>query len=275
VAMSIFDEPKIDTHCHLLDPDHFPYAPDVSYKPAGQEIGGGAYFSHVMNTYGVHHALLVGPNSGYNLDNRCLLDAIQQSHGKFKGIIVVKNDISKEELAKYKSQGVVGVAMNVALNGVDYYANTQALLGHLADLDMFIQYQVEHDQLNQFVPMVLNAGVRVLVDHCGRPTVAEGISQAGFQAMLKLAKEGFAHVKLSGFYKFSQKGYPFLDTDAYQDAILDVCGLEQCIWASDWPYLKAPYRLDYGPMLKLVEQRFTLEQRKTLFWDTPKKLFGF
>lgn len=273
--MSIFDEPKIDTHCHLLDPDNFPYAPDVSYKPAGQEVGGGSYFSHVMNTYGVHHALLVGPNSGYNLDNRCLLDAIKQGNGRFKGIVVVKNDISKEELAIYKSQGVVGVAMNVALNGIDYYADTQPLLKRLADLDMFVQYQVEHEQLNHFVPLVINAGVKVLVDHCGRPTVADGIAQSGFQAMLTLAKEGLAHVKLSGFYKFSQVGYPFFDTDAYQDTILATCGLEQCIWASDWPYLKAPYRLDYGPMLKLVEKKFTPEQRKILFWDTPKKLFGF
>lgn len=273
--MSIFEERKIDTHCHLLDPKIFPYAPDVSYKPAGQEIGGGSYFSHVMDTYGVQHALLVGPNSGYNLDNRCLLDAIKQGHGRFKGIIVVKNDISKEELAVYKSQGVVGIAMNVALNGVAYYANTQRLLKDLADLDMFIQYQVEHDQLSQFVPWVLDAGVKVLVDHCGRPTVADGLSQSGFQAMLNLGKQKLAHIKLSGFYKFSKEGYPFSDTDAYQDAILSSCGLEQCIWASDWPYLKAPYRLDYGPMLKLVEKRFTVEQRQTLFWDTPKKLFGF
>lgn len=273
--MSIFDEPKIDTHCHLLDPESFPYAADVSYKPAGQEIGGATYFSHVMDTYGVQHALLVGPNSGYNLNNHCLLDAIKQGQGRFKGIIVVKNDITKDDLVAYKAQGVVGVAMNVALNGLDYYAKTEQLLNHLTDLDMFVQYQVEHDQLKQLMPLVLNTGVKVLVDHCGRPTVAEGVSQSGFQALLQLLKEGLAHVKLSGFYKFSKLGYPFSDTNIYQDAILDAGGLEQCIWASDWPYLKAPYRLDYGPMLKLVEQQFSLNQRKMLFWDTPKKLFGF
>lgn len=273
--MSIFDEPKIDTHCHLLDPDSFPYAPGVPYKPVGQEVGGATYFSHVMDTYGVHHALLVEPNSGYNFDNRCLLDAIMHGQGKFKGIIVVKNDISKEELAAYKSQGIVGVAMNVALNGLDYYANTQKLLNHLADLDMFIQYQVERDQLKHLMPLVLNSGVRVLVDHCGRPTVADGVSQPGFQALLKLLKEGLAHIKLSGFYKFSKIGYPFSDTNIYQEAILEAGGLAQCVWASDWPYLKAPYRLDYGPMLKLVERQLTPNQRRTLFWDTPKKLFGF
>ena len=36
--MHLFDEPKVDAHCHVLDPARFPYAPDVVYRPAGQEI---------------------------------------------------------------------------------------------------------------------------------------------------------------------------------------------------------------------------------------------
>lgn len=37
--MSIFDEPKIDCHAHVLDPVNFPYGEDIAYKPSGQEIG--------------------------------------------------------------------------------------------------------------------------------------------------------------------------------------------------------------------------------------------
>jgi predicted TIM-barrel fold metal-dependent hydrolase len=84
--MSIFEEVKIDSHCHLFDPLHFPYARDAAYLPQGQEIGDKHYFQEVMACYGVKHALLVGPNSGYNLDNRCLLDAIAGGQGRFKGI---------------------------------------------------------------------------------------------------------------------------------------------------------------------------------------------
>ena len=72
----IFDEPKIDTHCHVLDPARFPYAPDVAYRPAGQEIAPLEQYLQVMDAYGIRHALLVGPNSGYGTDNRCLLDAL-------------------------------------------------------------------------------------------------------------------------------------------------------------------------------------------------------
>ena len=62
--MSIFDLPKIDGHCHVLDPQRFAYPAEVAYHPQGQEVGTAAYFGHVMDTYAVRHALLVGPNSG-------------------------------------------------------------------------------------------------------------------------------------------------------------------------------------------------------------------
>ena len=79
--MNVFDEPKIDSHCHVLDPARFPYAPDVAYRPAGQEQGGIDEYLQVMDAYGIRHALLVGPNSGYGTDNRCLLDALARAPG--------------------------------------------------------------------------------------------------------------------------------------------------------------------------------------------------
>jgi predicted TIM-barrel fold metal-dependent hydrolase len=52
-------------------------------------------------------------------------------------------------------------------------------------------------------------------------------------------------------------------------------GVHQCVWASDWPYLKAPYRLDYGPMLKVFEGQFSQSDREIMMWDAPKRHFGF
>ena len=105
--------------------------------------------------------------------------------------------------------------------------------------------------------------------------MSNGLRQPGFQALLKLGEQQKAVVKLSGFAKYSQTGYPFVDVDPYIDAILKAYGLSQCIWASDWPYLKAPYRLDLGPLIKWVERRFSKEERHQLMWETPKRIFGF
>jgi predicted TIM-barrel fold metal-dependent hydrolase len=273
--MNPFQEPKIDCHCHILDPKNFPYAAEVSYRPQGQETGDKHYFAQVMQTYGVTHALLVGPNSGYGLDNRCLLDAIASYPKLYKGIAVVPNDASAVSLAQLKAQGIVGVAFNASLLGVAHYNSIGPLLQRLEQLGMWAQFQVEGDQLTQLFPMIDESGVRVLIDHCGRPTVSEGVSQRGFQTLLAMGKAGRAVVKISGFSKFSAQLYPFADTQVFVNALLTHFGPNNCIWASDWPYLKASARLDYGPMLALGLTQMSRAERHQVLWETPARLFEF
>jgi predicted TIM-barrel fold metal-dependent hydrolase len=274
--MSIFDEDKVDCHNHVLDPLGFPYAADTAYRPAGQEIGSQTQHRAVMDAYGIRHALIVGPNSGYGEDNRCLLDTIAKSQGRFKGIAVVPNNTSSERLAELKAQGVAGIAFNPSLLGLDYYADAAPLMRRLAELDMLVQVQVHQDQMVALAPLVLDSGARILVDHCGRPDPALGLQQAGFQAVLALARSGRATVKLSGFQKLSSEGWPFDGVRPYVDALIDAYSLDNCLWASDWPFLKAQERVDVGPLLRWFEQLLPdARDRRRLFWDTPCRVLQF
>jgi predicted TIM-barrel fold metal-dependent hydrolase len=274
--VSIFDEPKVDSHCHVLDPARFAYAPDVAYRPAGQEIGTPVQYRQVMDAYGVRHALLVGPNSGYGNDNRCLLDTIARGEGRFKGIAVVPNDTGRAELLRLKAAGIVGIAFNATVHGVDHYLGTAGLLALLSELDLFVQVQVEHDQMVALAPMLERSGARILIDHCARPTPSAGLQQPGFQAVLALARTRRAAVKLSGHQKFSAEAPPYDDTLTFVRALIDAYTLDACVWASDWPFLKAGERLDYGPLLRRVEHLLPdAADRQRLLWDTPRRLFGF
>lgn len=274
--MSVFDEAKIDAHCHVLDPARFPYAPDVAYRPAGQELGTLAQYRQVMSANGIGHALLVGPNSGYGLDNRCLLDAVETGEGRFKGIAVVRPDAGVDELRALRARGVIGVAFNASLLGTAYYAGSAPLLKSMADLGLLLSLQVERDQLVEMRPMLEHSGVRVLIDHCGRPAAGAGIDQPGFRALLDVASTGRVAVKLSGHQKFSADPPPFDDTRPFLLALLQAYGLDACLWASDWPFLKAPQRLDVGPLLREVERLLPdVADRQRLFWETPRRWLGF
>jgi predicted TIM-barrel fold metal-dependent hydrolase len=276
VDTRIFDEPKIDCHVHVLDPVRFPYAADTHYRPAGQETGTAEQLFAVMDAYGTRHALIVGPNSGYGLDNRCLLDAIARSAGRCKGVAVVPNDIRTGELEALRAAGIVGIAWNVTHHGVDYYAGAADLLARAADLDMFVSLQVEHDQLVPLVSMLERSAVRILIDHCGRPTGAAGLDQPGFRALLGLAATRRAFVKLSGVVKFSREQFPHADARPYIDALLAAFTSDRCLWASDWPYLRAPVRVDYGVLLALVLRLLPdAAQRRRVLWDTPRALLDF
>ena len=205
--MSIFQEPKIDCHAHVFDPVAFPYGKDIDYKPSGQEIGTPAQLAAAMKTYGVTHALLVQPNSGYGSDNSCMLDAIARGNGRFKGVAIIDFDADLATLRDLQVQGIVGAAFNPTFHGADYYKKSAGLIEKLAELDMFLQIQSEHDQLSMFVPWIETMPVRVLIDHCGRPTVNEGLKQPGFQALLRLRTQRVS-VKLSGYPKFSNPRLP-------------------------------------------------------------------
>lgn len=274
--MSVFAEPKIDCHAHVLDPARFPYLPGVAYEPSGQEIGTADQLLRVMDTYGVRHVLLVQPNSGYGGDNRCMLDAIRRHPGLFKGVAIADLDADLATLRELRSQGIVGIAVNATYYGDGYYRGAGPLIEKLAELDMFLQIQAEHDQLCMFVPWIEEIPVRVMIDHCGRPTVAAGLGQPGFQALLKLAETGRAWVKLSGYAKFARTPYPFEDTWPFVRALVGAFTPERCLWASDWPYLRATERQDYGPLARLTELLFPdPAERRTLLWETPRRLFGF
>ena len=274
--MNVFQQDKIDCHCHVLDPARFPYAPDVAYRPAGQEIGPVEQYLQVMDAYAIRHALLVAPNSGYNLDNRCLLDAIARGAGRFKGIAIVPLDIGHDALLGLRAQGIVGVAFNATLLGTAHYQGTGPLLRMLEALDMSLSLQVEHGQLLDLIPLLERSGVRVLIDHCGRPAAGAGVEQPGFQALLGLAGTGRVAVKLSGYQKFSALPAPFADTRPFIEALLDKFTPDACVWAGDWPFLRAPQRLDVGPLLNQFEKLIPDEaDRRKVLWDTPRRLLGF
>ncbi|HDS1818903.1 TPA: amidohydrolase family protein [Pseudomonas putida] len=274
--MNIFDEPKIDCHNHLFDPARFPYHPDAPYAPCGQEVATLEQFNRVMDAYGVQHALLVGPNSGYHTDNRCLLHALAAGQGRFKGVAVVERDITLDALAALQAQGVVGVAFNPALYGVASLEAVDGVFGKLAELGLFAQIQVCEDQLLALRGLLERTSARLLIDHCGRPEVSAGIQQPGFQALLRLAGSGRASVKLSGMQKFASADALQAQSSAYVHALIEAFGPDACVWGFDWPFIRQRSRVDYGPLLKLAERLMPDAQlRRQVMWDTPRRLFGF
>ncbi|MGY4310175.1 putative TIM-barrel fold metal-dependent hydrolase [Bradyrhizobium sp. USDA 4369] len=268
--------PRIDCHLHVIDPARFPYAADTPYRPGGQEIAPAAHLIRVLDVFDVRHALVVATNSGYGSDSRILLDTLARANGRFKGVAVVEKDVDINDLARLKAAGVIGIAFNTPFHGTDYYTDAAPLLDKLVELDLFLQIQVEHDQLLDLLPLIERSKVRLVIDHCGRPTIERGLQAPSFQALLALGRNRDAYVKLSGPYKFARQPYPHADTWPFIAALVEAFTLDRCVWGSDWPFLRAPERLDYGPLLALIAEIFPdPNDQHRLLWRTPSRLLGF
>lgn len=274
--LSLFSQPKIDCHHHIIDPVHYPYPADSTYHPAGNELGPSAYYEQVMQAYGICHSVIVQPTSAYAYDNSCLLDTLARNKGRHKGVVVVPNDVSSETLAQYKVQGVVGVALNAALLGPERFLKIDALMERLAELDLYAQIQVKDDQLLALLPLLQRTRPRVLIDHSGRPDVGAGLQQPAFQALLSLAGNGRTFVKLSGLSQYSRESYPYTDAQPYQLALLGAFTAENCVWGTDWPFLRARQNMELGTVLTNFGEMFpNASDRQKILWETPKRLFGF
>lgn len=266
----------VDCHVHVFDPARFPYAANTFYSPAGPELGTPERLTALLDAQGVANALLVGPNSGYGEDNRCLLDTLERGAGRYRGMAVVPIDTSRAELAELRTRGIAGITLNAALLGTDRYADAGRLLRDLAALDMIADVQVTENQLLELTPVLEPSGARILIDHCGRPDPAAGLDAPGFRELLRWGRTGRAFVKLSGLAKTSREPYPHDDLEPFLRALLEEFGPDHCVWGSDWPFLRAPERIDYAPLLDLLARHvIDGDDRQRILGTTPRRLLGF
>lgn len=170
--------PAADCHAHVFCGDRYPQAPDALYTPDISQAGTARKFAEVLHAHFFTHGLLVGAGV-YGADNRCLVDACKGSEGRFKGIALVRADVSGRELADLGDSGIVGVRINIMNYGMKPLTEpgADALLAKLKETGWFVQVQVAGDQLVEAAPILRKAGVRVIVDHIGRSSRAASRSR--------------------------------------------------------------------------------------------------
>lgn len=269
--------PAADCHAHVFCGNKYPHAPEALYAPDVSQAGTANKFLDVLDAHGFTHGLLVGAGV-YGDDNRCLVSACAASDGRFKGIALVRPQVSDKTLGEMDAEGVVGVRMNIMNHGLEplIEPGAEALLARLREMNWFVQIQVTGDQLVEALPILEKSRVRILVDHIGRPDLKRGLTQPGFQKLLKLGKSGNAVVKLSGPFRSSVEGYPYRDVDPYVEAAIEAFTIDNCIWGSDWPFVRMDERMDYGLGLVPLARWFPdPEIRRRVLWKNPQRLFGF
>src|SRR6185503_11443064 len=144
----------------------------------------------------------------------------------------VRPGSSERELAALAGQGVVGIRINLLNDGLRPLVEPGAdrLLARVKEMSWFVQVHCQNDDLVEAAPILLKAGVRILIDHFGRPDVGRGIAQLGFETLLEFGRAGNAVIKLSGPFRSSVEGYPYRDVDPFIAAAIAAYRLENCVW---------------------------------------------
>jgi predicted TIM-barrel fold metal-dependent hydrolase len=266
----------VDCHAHVFD-RNAPFARDPGFVPSPNEMGTARDFLAVLDAHGLSHGVIVG-SMCYGADNTCLLDALDLAAGRLKGIALLEGNEPRDALEAMARRGVLGMRFNVSPHGVGLVQSDGAtrLLDEARSLGWLVQINAKNDDYVALLPTIEKLGGKVLVDHCGRPDVAQGTDARGFAAVLEIGRRGLGTIKLSGAYRFSRQSYPHEDTDAFVSQLIDAYGPENCIWGSDWPFVRTASRFDYGPQLAMLRRWFPDPAvRSAVLWDNPARLFRF
>ncbi len=82
-----------------------------------------------------------------------------------------------------------------------------------------------------------NPGLRTVIDHCGKPDIAQGEFDAWTRGMRDMARHTNASCKLSGLLTQLAEGQPVDAVRPYAEFVLEEFGARRVMWGSDWPVL--------------------------------------
>lgn len=268
---------RVDAHAHVYDLARYPFHASRGFDAHPGEVGTAEQFACVLDAHGFTHGLLINPLGGYGTDNRCLLDVLARSRGRFKGVAVVAHDTPEQEFFRMSAAGIVGLRFNLNFPASPslHAPGAQRTLRLAREQGWFAQVHYEGDKLLEALPVLQRAGLPIVVDHCGRPDAAAGLDQPGFRALLALGREGSAVVKLSGVFRFGEE-FPYHAADPYVAALIEAFTLERCVWGSDWPFLRAKHRVDHATLLAALQRWLPAPaDRQKVLGDNPARVFGF
>jgi predicted TIM-barrel fold metal-dependent hydrolase len=237
-----------------------------------------AMYQHNLQSHGLSHGVLVQP-SFLGTDNRYLLNALRQAPEQLRGVVVVDRQISRSELDEMDRLGVVGIRLNLMGKALPDFSEPQwaVLFSHIAELDWHVELHRHVADLPGLIRALMPFGVKVVIDHFGRPDARLGLDQPGFRELLELGLCGRLWMKVSGIYRLEGSAQENLDfARGALPLLVQSFGPQRLVWGSDWPHTQHEDRARYG---SVVEQLRALDcspqVMRSLLIEAPQVLFDF
>jgi predicted TIM-barrel fold metal-dependent hydrolase len=240
-ATDPLNAPAVDCHAHIFTRD-MPVSATAWTRPA-TDASLGKYQAVLDNSH-VRYGVLAA--SSLHGDNEYALCATERC-ANMKTTVLAGPETSDDKLEEMTSRGAVGVRFqwrNVAAPPDLTAAPYQRFLRRIGSLGWHVELHDDARRLAAPIAAVEAAGVRLVIDHFGRPNAA-GTADPDFQAVLKSLEKGRTWVKISAAFRLDP---PEMDRSLVC-ALLEVAGPERLLWGSDWPFVGFEAAMSYDQAL--------------------------
>jgi 2-pyrone-4,6-dicarboxylate lactonase len=263
----------VDTHCHVFGPmAQFPFSPKAKYLP--EDADAAALFA-LRDHLGFARNVIVQA-SCHGTDNAATLHAIAQSGGMARGVAVVDPAISAEDLAALHDGGMRAVRFNFLKRLVDDAPKDKFLdIAARLPAGWHVVIYFEADILEEMRDFIAAIPVPVVIDHMGRPDVAQGPDGPDMRAFRSLldSREDI-WFKATCPDRLDPSGDPWDDFAAAVRPLVEDYP-DRVLWGTDWPHPNMQDAIpDDGHLVDMIPRIApTPELQRKLLIDNPMRLY--
>lgn len=274
---------RFDTHAHIFKENvgiaNARYIPDYGVSKED--------FIDNLKSHSFNGGVLIQPSFlGY--DNSLLLRAVE-GDSRLRGVVVLPFNTDIDTLKSYAKSGVVGVRLN--LIGADINAliknlnssEARSFLDSLQKLNWHVEVHREMCDINVVVELLLHFGIKVVIDHLGRPSVDKNDNNlcdgdsVGLDKLIALKADDRLWFKVSGFYRFGGNEEQNLAlARLVYTKLLSTFGIDKFVFGSDFPHTNFEGKVSYKDTLEsFYKVVLDSKEREAILCENAKVLFGF
>jgi predicted TIM-barrel fold metal-dependent hydrolase/predicted NBD/HSP70 family sugar kinase len=225
-----------DCHVHVFgEARDYPFVAQRGYTPPPASAD---ELLTLQKTLRLSRVVIVQP-SVYGTDNSCTLDGMRRLGTRARGVAVIDAATEAGALASMHEAGIRGVRVNLATSGENdpgvARRNLLAAAERVAPLGWHVQVYTGLDVITALADDIMKLPVPIVFDHFGGAQASGGLSQPGWEILLKLVESGKAYVKVSGHYRSSLAAPAYADMAPYARALIKA-NADRIVWGTDWPH---------------------------------------
>lgn len=261
-----------DCHIHIYD-SQYPTAPTAVVTPPDASL---ADYLAMCRNVGIARTVLVQA-SAYGKDNRLLLKCMAEMGERARGIVVVDDRVTDDELDRLTKLGVRGIRFFMLAGAPLPLSLLETMAARVAPFGWTINFQCDGRELADHEARLKALPTTVTIDHQGKFLEPVEPDHPGFKALLRLLDTGKVWYKLAAPYETSKLGPPYYDDVGKLAKLMVKAAPERGLWASNWPYPMAGAKTpkDAWTLDMLLDWVPDEKIRQKILVDNPAKLYGF
>lgn len=262
-----------DTHFHIYEAD-IPMKPERRYTPVEAGL---ANYRKMAERLGLERGVVV-TGSGM-VDNRPTLAAIAAMGGAFKGLALIKPEVTDQEIEQLAAGGMTGFRISTRSVGGLGPDHLLALADRVRDFGWHVEIHLNNiAEVVALLPTLRQLPIPYSIDHVGYLRHDCGPGTDEFESVRTLlAEEEHAYLNVYAVYDLTAEGPPAYSDMAEIVAPLVEARPDRIIWGTNWPHpsFDVPVPDDADLLDFLGAAVPDAERRRMILVDNPARLYGW